>query len=114
MVQPYVRNGAGWEFVPVGGYPLGASARTSYNARTVTLAPNSMLLFLTDGVLESQNLKGKFFGFDRLEVLLNDLPATVNAEQVADTILSAVNNHLEAQEPQDDITVVVLKSIEIN
>lgn len=113
MVQPYVRTTQGWEFVPVGGYPLGAASRTSYSAKTVTLAPESMLLFITDGIVEAQNQQNELYGFDRLEALLNSLPLSVTANQVADTILAAVREFLQGQEAQDDITIVVVKSLEI-
>jgi serine phosphatase RsbU (regulator of sigma subunit) len=112
MVQPYVRNGKGWEFVPVGGYPLGASSRMSYAAKTVTLAPGSMLLFVTDGVIECQNATQELFGFERFEALLSGLPATTTAEQVVDTILDAVHQHLGDIEPQDDITIVAVRSVD--
>jgi serine phosphatase RsbU (regulator of sigma subunit) len=32
---------------------------------------------------------------------------------MADTILAAVHQHLKGQEPQDDITIVVMRSIEL-
>jgi serine phosphatase RsbU (regulator of sigma subunit) len=113
MVQPYVRNGKGWDSVPVGGYPLGASARMSYNAKVVTLAPDSILLLISDGVIESQNLKGEFFGFEGLEALLAEMPLQISAQQLVENILDAVRTHLEGQEPQDDITVVVMKSVDM-
>jgi sigma-B regulation protein RsbU (phosphoserine phosphatase) len=113
MVQPYVHNGSSWSPVPVGGYPLGASARGDYRARTVTLAPGSMLLFVSDGVTECQNLRQEFYGFERLEALLAEIPMPASADQVLDAVLTAVGQHLEGQEPQDDITVVVIKSVEL-
>jgi serine phosphatase RsbU (regulator of sigma subunit) len=112
MVQPYVRNGKGWEFVPVGGYPLGASSRMSYAAKTITLTPGSILMFLTDGIIEAQNVNKDIFGFERLEALLAALPPAATADQVADTILEAVRQHVGDQEPLDDITVVVMRSLE--
>ncbi len=113
MVQPYVRTPAGWEFVPVGGYPLGASARSNYNSKTVILAPESMLLFISDGVIEAQNHTQEFFGFDRLESLLNGLPPAISAKELVDCILQAVHQHLDGLEAQDDVTVVVMKSQEV-
>ncbi len=73
MVQPYVYDGAGWREVPVGGYPVGASARSNYTAKTVTLAPGSLLVIVTDGIIESQNLQKEFFGFERLEAVLAEI-----------------------------------------
>ncbi len=111
MVQPYLRNGSGWENVQVGGYPLGAAARSKYQAKTVHMPPDSMLVFVSDGVVESQNRKAEMFGFERLEALLQKLPKDYRPEQLADDILAAVHEHLEGQDPQDDITVVVMKSV---
>ncbi len=111
MVQPFMRNGGGWDFVPVRGYPLGSAERTAYKPYTVPLTPDSVIVFATDGVVESQNRKKELFGFERLEALLGALPKAASADEVADAVLSAVRQHLQGQEPQDDITVVVLKSL---
>jgi serine phosphatase RsbU (regulator of sigma subunit) len=113
MVQPYVRMSSGWEFVPVGGYPLGASINATYKAKTLTLAPGALLLFISDGVIESQNAEGEFFGFERLEALLNEMPLDASAESLVDCILNAVRVHLGGLEAQDDITVVALRSVEV-
>jgi len=113
MVQPYVRTENGWEFVPVGGYPLGASIRSNYTARTVTLAPGAMLLFISDGVIEAQNREGEFFGFERLEMLLNETPPTISSAALVACILQAVRTHLQGLEAQDDITVVAMKSTDL-
>jgi len=113
MVQPYVYDGAGWKGMPVGGYPIGASVNSKYMAKTVTLAPGSMLVIVTDGIIESQNLLKEFFGFERLEAVLAELPHEASANQVADTIINAVRLHLEGQDPQDDMTVVIVKSVDL-
>ncbi len=113
MVQPYVRTDAGWEFVPVGGYPLGASGRSNYSSKTVTLAPGAMLLFISDGVIEAQNHAGEFYGFERLEALLNTLPPDLSSSALVDCILQSVHDYLQGLEAQDDVTVVVMKSVEI-
>jgi serine phosphatase RsbU (regulator of sigma subunit) len=112
MVQPYFRTSGGWDFVPVGGYPLGAAVRSDYRSKSVTLVPHSMLVMISDGVIESQNLKKEFFGFERLEALLADVPVECTSDDIADIIIRAVQAHLEGQEPQDDITVVAMKSMD--
>ncbi len=113
MVQPYVRNGKAWEFVPVGGYPLGLSQRVAYDSKTITLTPGSLLLLMSDGVVEAQNTAGEFFGFERLEALLNELPAETDAQTLVDRILAAVDAHLDGDEAQDDITILAIRSREI-
>jgi serine phosphatase RsbU (regulator of sigma subunit) len=112
MVQPYVRNGKEWSFVPVGGYPLGLSQRMAYESKTITLAPGALLLLMSDGVIETQNAGGEFFGFERLEALLNGLPADTSAQTLIDRIMAAVREHLDGEEVQDDVTILAIRSRE--
>ena len=113
MVQPYVRNGSEWSFVPVGGFPLGISKGATYSAKTITLAPGTVLLIMSDGVVEAQDPAGELFGFERLEELLNNLPADVTAQQVVDKILEETREHLAGEEAQDDLTILVIRSLEV-
>lgn len=113
MVQPYVRTPNGWEFVQVGGYPLGLSERGNYAAKTVTLAPGSALVCISDGVIEAQNAAGEMYGFERFEALLAHLPSTLSSADIAEAILQAVRDHLQGVEAQDDITVVVIRSVDL-
>ncbi len=113
MVQPYVRSGKEWTYIPVGGYPLGVSNRMAYDSKTVTLAPGAVLLIASDGVVEAQNASGEFFGFERLEALLNDLPLEVTAQQVIDRIIAAVHDYVGDGEPADDLTIVAVRSLEV-
>ncbi len=112
MVQPYVRDGQAWSFVPVGGYPLGLSQRLAYEAKTLTLAPGAIMLIMTDGVVEAQNPAGEFFGFERIEALLNEIPPGITGQQLVDRIMAAVREHLKGEEPQDDLTILVIRSLE--
>jgi serine phosphatase RsbU (regulator of sigma subunit) len=113
MIQPYLRDGREWTFVPAGGYPLGVSERMAYQARTVAFSPGALLLIASDGVVEAQNPAGELYGFERLEALLYGLPSGISAQGVIDRILDAVWQHLEGEEPQDDLTMVVLRSLAI-
>jgi serine phosphatase RsbU (regulator of sigma subunit) len=114
MLSPYVRtskqNGA-WQEIEVSGYPLGAAEYASYRAESLTLTPDSLVVFVTDGVIEAKDRNGELFGFDRFESLLAAQPLSASADQIADGILTAVRAHLDGQEAQDDITVVVLKTL---
>ncbi len=114
MVQPYLRtNGADWDFVDVGGYPLGASQRTNYSSRTLAIEPGTLMVMFSDGIIEAQNPRGEFFGFERLEVLLEATPSEISSQTVLDNILQAVERHLATEDAQDDITVMVLRGLEV-
>ncbi|PJF37423.1 MAG: hypothetical protein CUN49_00435 [Candidatus Thermofonsia Clade 1 bacterium] len=114
MLAPYVRtNGqsARWQEIEVSGYPLGAAEHVSYRAESLTLMPESLIVFVTDGVIEAKDRNDNLFGFERFEALLAAQPPEASADQIADSILAAVHAHLNGQEAQDDITVVVLKTL---
>jgi serine phosphatase RsbU (regulator of sigma subunit) len=114
MLSPYVRtskqNGT-WQEIEVSGYPLGAAEYASYRAESLTLTPDSLIVFVTDGVIEAKDRNGELFGFDLFESLLAAQPLSASADQIADGILTAVRAHLDGQEAQDDITIVVLKTL---
>ncbi|MBN2303796.1 MAG: PP2C family protein-serine/threonine phosphatase [Anaerolineae bacterium] len=113
MVQPYVRSTNGWTCVPVGGFPLGITRSASYTAKTITLAPGAMMVIMSDGFVEAQDADGEIFGFERLEKLLGDLPRTVTAQGVIDRVLAATRQHIGDEDIQDDLTLLVLHSVEI-
>jgi sigma-B regulation protein RsbU (phosphoserine phosphatase) len=114
MLQPYILRGDGsCDAIEVGGYPLGASAQQTYRAKTVNLKPDTFLLFVTDGVTECQNPDGEFFGFERLEALLKTVKSSMTADQLVDTILSAIETYAAEAEQSDDITVVALKVLAV-
>ncbi len=109
MLQPYVITDGHWEAVEVGGYPLGAAASQSYRAKSVTLTPGTLVLFVTDGVTECPDPNGKFFSFDRLEALLTHVTTSMSADQLVDMVLQAIHDHAAETDQADDITVVALK-----
>jgi sigma-B regulation protein RsbU (phosphoserine phosphatase) len=113
MVQPYLYVGLTnhWDPIEVGGYPLGASKRTKYAARTMVLTPGAMILMVSDGVIECQNPDGEFFGFERFEQLLNEMPRNLSLEGTIEYILSAVSQFAQVAEFQDDVTIVVMKAV---
>ena len=112
MVHPYVRNATGWEAIVVNGYPIGAAERTVYTSKTLSLAPGSMLVIFSDGVIEAQNRAGEFFGFERVETLLNKTRPEITSAQLITYILAALQAHSGDYEVQDDLPSVVIKSVE--
>ncbi len=114
MVTPYAlttQSGRGWEPIDVGGYPLGASKRAKYASRNLILTPGSILVLVSDGVIEAENPTGEFFGFERFQSLLNSFPASLSAEEIIDRVLAAVRTHVYGEDFQDDVTVVVMKAV---
>ncbi|MBL1135513.1 MAG: GAF domain-containing protein [Chloroflexi bacterium] len=114
MVQPYVRDEDGvWDFVDVGGYPLGSSQQTHYTTKSLQLQPGRAMVLFSDGIVEAMNRRGEFFGFERLEHLLNKIADDANAEGILKEIVEAVDKHLDKEVAQDDITVMVLRPLQV-
>jgi len=113
MLQPYLCTDRGeWQEISLSGYPLGASTQRRYTCKQFTLAPGAMLVFASDGLVEARNVVGEMFGFDRFEELLRALPRDLDGEGIAERVLQAIHRHLGGQEPQDDMTVVVMRSLD--
>lgn len=113
MVQPYVRAEDGmWDFVDVGGYPLGSTQQAHYNTKSLQLQPGKAMVLFSDGIVEAMNRRGEFFGFERLEQLLNKVASDATAESILKEIVEAVDKHLDEEVAQDDITVMVLRPLQ--
>lgn len=115
MVQPYLRtvDNSDWDFVDVGGYPLGASQRANYYGTNIAFIAGSMLILFSDGIIEAQNLRGEFFGFERFEALLESMPPDIDAHTAVDQIMQATRHHIGEEDLQDDITVMVIRALEV-
>jgi serine phosphatase RsbU (regulator of sigma subunit)/anti-sigma regulatory factor (Ser/Thr protein kinase) len=114
MVQPYFRKKGSekFEFVQVSGYPIGISENMQYTPKTIQFESGSVLILFSDGVVEARSSSGEFFGFDRIEKLLANLPETMTAQEIMERIVQAVQTHLGEELPQDDTTIIVLRGLE--
>ncbi len=67
-----------------------------------------VFLFFSDGILDATSSKGELFGRHRLEKIVRD-NARRSAEELVDTIFTAVSSHAEGVEAFDDQTIVAIK-----
>jgi hypothetical protein len=77
--------------------------------KKVSFAPDSVLLTTTDGLLESENLRGEHYGKERLERVLQS-----NKELTSERLVRTIYQSLEefiSQEIGDDVTVFALKAL---
>jgi serine phosphatase RsbU (regulator of sigma subunit) len=91
------------------GIPLGMIAGVSYEKALVRrLAPNDMIVIVTDGFYEWENANGEEFGLLRLEsVILQSHDCS--AEEVISRLRFSVEDFCGGTEQKDDLTAVVLK-----
>ncbi len=90
------------------GFCLGMFPSASYEMRAVPVRPGSLFCLYTDGITEHRNKSGELFGEVRLiEILQNS--SHLPAREVLNRIFNAVFTFSEGSEPEDDMTLVVLK-----
>ncbi len=104
-----VRNGR-VQAIRVEGVPLGLIPETEYDETSIDVEPGDVLLFASDGILESENAAQEEFGPDRLTALLSAISPGDSAREIAEQILAATDGHSGAgTAPHDDRTLVVLR-----
>jgi sigma-B regulation protein RsbU (phosphoserine phosphatase) len=89
--------------------PLGLLDDPSTHAEeTVVLMPGDLALFYTDGITEARSPAGEFFGVDRLDQILRDLPRAVTPDAAVQAITKAIARFEGDGTPADDQTVLAL------
>jgi len=77
-----VREGSARE-IRVEGVPLGLFPDTDYEETTIELQAGDIVLFASDGILESENAKGEEFGSERLHALLASAALEISANELS-------------------------------
>ncbi|MGB7284377.1 MAG: GAF domain-containing SpoIIE family protein phosphatase [Candidatus Acidiferrum sp.] len=104
-----VRKGLTQE-VRVEGVPLGLFPDTEYEESAIDLEPGDVLLFASDGILESENARQEEFGSARLHALLADSAPGISANELSEKIIAATDDHSgPGSNPHDDRTLLVLR-----
>ena len=89
------------------GLPIGLLAGRGYVERTVQLSASDLIVFYTDGVVETENEQEDMFGAERFEQLLSSLAGRTSGE-----VLREVERELKAfrgtREPYDDATLMAV------
>ncbi len=96
--------------LPSGGIVIGVMENEKYDIREVNLAPNDILMFFTDGVVDERNEHNEFFGNERLQNIIRQeskYPAEFITRKVYKQIFKFLNGH----DQYDDITIVTLKGV---
>jgi sigma-B regulation protein RsbU (phosphoserine phosphatase) len=75
------------------------------------LKEGQILLLSTDGLWETQNPAGSMFGKDRIYEIIRQ-KSDLSARQILETIVLKLENFRQNLEPEDDITLVVIKVAE--
>ena len=99
-------------YLECGGTILGILESAAYEEDRVTLAPGDVVVLYTDGISEADDGTGEQFGDARLCDFVHSLPRGLAAREVADRVMLRLREFLGAVEPQDDMTLLVLRVLE--
>jgi len=94
--------------VELTGFPLGIFEDVNYDEWGVTLDPGDILVFHSDGIAETANSEGQFFGMERLRKIIED-QHELSANDLADRVFREVDWFSQSAALSDDRTLVVLK-----
>ena len=110
--SPYpilVRDGTVQQ-IRASGVPLGLFSDTEYEEVTVALRSGDVVLFASDGILESENSQEQEFGIARLSALLESVSPEQPASEICDLVLNATDAYSGGGfTPSDDRTLLVLR-----
>ena len=98
------------EEMQVDAYPLGVRDGTVYTSIETMLEPGDRIVFCSDGIAESTNVREEMFGFERTaETIRQACAEDLSAEGLIDRLIGAVQEFAGETPQGDDMTVVVLK-----
>jgi phosphoserine phosphatase RsbU/P len=108
--QPLIFQNGKCERVPVSGFPVGMFDDSTYDELRLVLAPGDIFVMYSDGLTDTQDSQGKFYGWQRL-CQTTSASAELSASEIADRLLADVDHFSGGAHPFDDRTLVVLKVI---
>jgi len=106
--QPLLYKGGKCDRIELAGFPLGIFEEVQYDEWGVTLDVGDILVFHSDGIAETADSEGQFFGTTRLRRLIEQHHEITSAE-LADLILREVDWFAQSAPLSDDRTLVILK-----
>ena len=106
--QPLLYKGGRCDRIELSGFPLGIFEDVTYDEWSVTLESGDILVFHSDGIAETLNREGQFFGTERLRKLI-ELHHEITAAEMADRVLNEVDWFAQSAPLSDDRTLVVMK-----
>ncbi len=106
-----VRDGEVRE-IKIDGMPLGIFQEAEYEILKLKTKPQDILIFASDGIVESMNAHDEEFGFERLAAILENLEPDASSKEISAAILNATDRFSgRPEEPHDDRTLVIARII---
>jgi sigma-B regulation protein RsbU (phosphoserine phosphatase) len=105
---PLVFSGGRVTEIDLPGLPLGQGPARPYEDRAFELPRGGVLLLCSDGLFETLDRNGNAYGFDRAREVLQAMGHRP-AVEIVEAHHNDCRRHLGAEQPPDDVTVVVVK-----
>ena len=106
----WIKCGGAVERLRRTGVALGAAEEISFEQRVIPLEKDDSILLYTDGLTESFNIDGEFFGEERL---LQAIQANLcsSASDLMDVVENSLLYFVQDMPPADDLTMLVLRRV---
>jgi serine phosphatase RsbU (regulator of sigma subunit) len=88
------------------GVPVGILDDFEYEVAETRIAPGDVILLFTDGIDESRNPSGEFYGIERLRAFLGRAPG--DAQALGASLLDEIHAFSAGRPPSDDIAILTL------
>jgi sigma-B regulation protein RsbU (phosphoserine phosphatase) len=106
--QPILCREGQTSIVRAEGFPLGLFPDVSYDELTVATQPGDAIVFVSDGILDAEDVQGEMYGQEQLAGLLCS-HRDQSAQQIADAIQADVARFQGGHDRFDDETIIVLR-----
>jgi phosphoserine phosphatase RsbU/P len=110
QLQPLMYRNGTCEQIKMAGFPLGIFDNATYDEVIVLLEPGNIVVFYSDGIEDTTDSQGKFFGVERTRRAIIE-NAQDTAANLAEKILEQVDVFSGGAHAADDRTLVVMKVI---
>ncbi len=107
----YCPAGSSPYLLDANGPPVGLLAETLLVEQELQFSIDDVLIIISDGFPEATNEAGELLGYDNLLALI-ELYRDRSAQEIAATLLDAVQTFERGATPNDDQTIMVLKRME--
>lgn len=92
-----------------GTSPIGVEPDIQYETEEVLMRPGDVLFTYTDGVTQARDPARRFFGKDKLPLILERPIASARA--IIDDVIAGLHDHIAGAEPEDDVTMLAVRRL---
>jgi sigma-B regulation protein RsbU (phosphoserine phosphatase) len=93
-----------------GELAIGLQSNSQYTLNTIQLNSGDLFIGYSDGIIESKNEAGEFYGVDRFFPVLKS-SVGLTAEQLGERVILNVKQFVHNAQANDDMSLIIIKKI---